>query len=444
MSPYLPLAVAPEIERQIERVMMLADRPVLTRPIAAAAVLDALPAACEKDAMLCERVRRYLSGYMKDAGLGHASLELTATSEESVPLANRHGMRSDSAYELSAQVYWQPSDYMIVNGGMLAYEDEATATGTVLSFGFEYAQLDVGFREHWLSPMSDSSMLISTEAQTMPSITLANYTPITRFGLRYEFFLAEMSRSDRIAFEDRFTSGNPRLAGIHVSMEPVPGWSLGVNRILQFGGGERKESVSDLIDAILHTSDKDNTGTSADFGNQVASFTSRFLHQGRVPFSVYFEYAGEDTSKNSAVRLGNASLSAGVHFPELWRGVNLTFETSEWQNGWYNHHIYRDGFRNEGNVIGHWGGDQRELLEAVGARSWMARIGWEPGFGGYLEATTRSLTNEDYSATAYEGAHQIELRYSRGWQDFYVGGELEVGQDVFGTRYSRVGTFIRF
>jgi hypothetical protein len=46
VSPYLPLNLAPEIEREIERLLILADKPVITRPIAAATVLDALPAEC--------------------------------------------------------------------------------------------------------------------------------------------------------------------------------------------------------------------------------------------------------------------------------------------------------------------------------------------------------------------------------------------------------------
>src|SRR5207248_9688883 len=55
----------PQIERQVERVLILADKPVMRRPIPAAVVLDALPKACEADATLCERVRRFLANYMR-------------------------------------------------------------------------------------------------------------------------------------------------------------------------------------------------------------------------------------------------------------------------------------------------------------------------------------------------------------------------------------------
>jgi hypothetical protein len=444
VSPYLPLHLSPEIERQIERLMILADQPIMTRPIAAATVFDALPAACEREPVLCEQVKRYLSGFMRAAGVSHASLTATASSSETIALQNRHGMRSDSAYELSLSAYWQPGDLFLVNAGVLAYEGDMTPTGSVFSFGSEYAQVDIGYRDHWLSPLTDSAMAISTQAQTMPSVTVSNYTPLTRLGLRYQFFVAEMSESSNIAFEGGLTSGHPLLGGIHVSIEPFDGWSFGVSRVLQFGGGDRDRSLGSLFDALFNPSDHDNTGTDADFGNQVASFTSRFLVPGPLPLAVYFEYAGEDTSTLSNLRLGNSALSGGVHFPQLWRDFDLTVEVSEWQNGWYVHGIYQDGLRHEGNVIGHWGGDQRVLNDGVGGRSVMARLGWQPRSGGMIEATYRRLDNDDYTGADYRGARTLELRYSRPWEQFLLGGEVTVGEDVLGESYTRISAFMRF
>jgi len=43
VSSYLPLNLEPEMERQIERVLILADEPILKRPFAVALVEDALP-----------------------------------------------------------------------------------------------------------------------------------------------------------------------------------------------------------------------------------------------------------------------------------------------------------------------------------------------------------------------------------------------------------------
>src|SRR5688572_6658290 len=78
-SPYLPLNLSPRIERQIERVLILADKPVIRRPIAAATVLDALPKACEIDQPLCTAVRQYLRAYISPTAVTMLDLELAAS-----------------------------------------------------------------------------------------------------------------------------------------------------------------------------------------------------------------------------------------------------------------------------------------------------------------------------------------------------------------------------
>lgn len=446
VSPYLPLNVSPEIERQIEQVMLLAGRPVVKRPFAAAAVLDALPDACQADPVLCKRVRKYLDAYMDKFAATHASVEGAITQESSKVLPNRHGMNAQDDWAVSAQGLFQVNDYVLLQAGGLAYLDEASATGSWASLGFEYAQLDIGFRDHWWSPMTDSGMLISTHAQTMPSVTLSNYTPISRFGLQYELYAAEMSHTDDILYQGTRVGGSPRVAGMLVSIEPAPGWALSASRLLQFGGGGRSSSFSDFVNAFFDPTRYDNVNDplgQEQFGNQVAALTSRFVFPGPRPFSVYFEYAGEDGSRSEGWRLGNVSLSAGLDIPRLWNRFDLTYEVSDWQNGWYVNSVYPQGTSNEGHVIGHWGADDRVLEDAVGAQSHSLRLG-APSFGGLVEVRYRTLRNESYSTNDYEREHEIAVRYSRAYGDLIFGGEVQGGRDVFGDDFGRVGAFVRF
>jgi hypothetical protein len=447
VSPYLPLNLEPEIESQIERVLILADRPVMTRPIAAATVLDALPKACKIDPVLCTRVRRYLKRYTHTEGISQASVEAAATSGRGANTVapNRYGMEENSHWTASGQVYVQPSDYVIADLGAVAYEGRTNFSGSMLSLGFEYAQLDMGFRPHWFSPMSDSSMLMSTEAPTMPSVTLSNYTPFTRFGLHYEFFAALMSKSDRIVLGDGLTSGRPRLSGLHLDVQPASGWSLGVNRLVQYGGGALGgNSFSRVFSSLLNPSSGQSSVASKSVGNQEASFTSSLLFPGSVPFSVYFEYAGEDNSRGRNWLLGNSALSAGIHFPRLWRHFDLTLETSEWQNAWYVHNVYLDGMSNYGRVTGNWGADQRIFGDQVGARSQMASLGWEPPFGGLFQLRYRTVLNQVYGLTNYQRFHDFSLAYSRSLPGVVVGGQLDSGRDVFGGNFTRLAGFVRF
>src|SRR5260370_29907885 len=73
VSAYLPLNLEPEMERQVERVMILADEPILKRPFSVAMVQYALPKACEIDKSLCEKVTRYLQHYSRDYAVTNAT-----------------------------------------------------------------------------------------------------------------------------------------------------------------------------------------------------------------------------------------------------------------------------------------------------------------------------------------------------------------------------------
>jgi len=211
VSPYLPLNLEPEIESQIERVLILANMPVMTRPIAAATVERALTKARKIDPVLCATL-----------SITCFAIRITSESPTQVPKGLRAAAR--------AHTPWTPTDMewrrtatgtprhrstgnratiSWWNAGAVAYQGKTDYTGSMISLGWDFAQLDIGFRPHWLSPMTDSSMLMSTEAATMPSVTLSNYMPLTRFGLHYELFAAKMSASQHIVFNDTLTAGSP-------------------------------------------------------------------------------------------------------------------------------------------------------------------------------------------------------------------------------------------
>jgi hypothetical protein len=451
VTAYLPLNLEPETERQIERVLILADEPVLKRPIAVALVELALPAACERDRALCAKVRQYLARYSRDYAVTHASATGALTHGGKEPLGegpaavlpNEHGEPVSSDWEVSAQAFVQPSDHLLASAGLIAYAGRTVPTGTVLSVGFNWAQVDLGYRDHWFSPATDTTMMIGTEAPTMPSVTLSNYEPLTRLGFQYEFFLAQMSRSDHILGGGQGTSkqstGNPKLFGAQFSIEPFSGWSLGVNRQLQYGGGGLPDSPGTLARNFFIPGGKAQTE-----GNQEASYVTRFIYPGRTPFAVYAQYAGENTLDGGSELLGESALTVGIDFPRIWNYFDLTYEITEWQNAWYVNSPFLDGMTNDRIVLGAWGADQRLFNDGVGARSQSLRIGWEPPFGGYLEERVRVLVNQNYGQYPYRHYAEAMVRYSRPWNGVTVGGELLAGRDVFGQSFSRLSAFVRY
>jgi len=455
VSPYLPLNLDPEIEWQVERVLVLGDKPVMTRPIPAALVIDALPKACQADAVLCEHVSKFLKHYMRNAGIGFASLEGAVSQGGADPvMPNQHGRTEDSHYQAAGVGYFQPSDYALLSAGGVVYQGKGTPTGTMLSLGFDWAQLDLGYRDHWWSPMTDSAMLISTEAPTMPSITLSNYRPLGSLGLQYELFVARMSESDKIQLTNgTLTRGYPKFAGVHVGIQPANGWALSANRVLIFGGGAAGgQSVRDIFDAFFNPSKAQSAGFGANrpvVGKQEASISSRFIFPGSTPFSVYFEYAGNDTSRGKNYLFGKPDISAGIHIPHIGP-FDVTYEVSDWERTWYVHSFsnvqtgYLDGISNYGRNIGHWFGDQRQFGDAIGGQTNMLRVGWEPWFGGLLQAQLRTLTNATYSTVPYHHEVTESLSYSHPWRQYAVGAEIDAGRDVFGGHYTRLAGFLRY
>jgi hypothetical protein len=456
VSPYLPLNLDPELEREVERVLILGDKPVMTRPIPAALVLDALPKACTIDPVLCRRVRRALKAYMQDSALEFASVEGSAVSGDSkLVIPNQFGQTEQSQWQVAFAGYLQPSDYFLVNLGGVAYDGRQKPTGSFISLGWDAAQLDVGFRDHWWSPMTDSAMMISTEAPTMPSVTLSNYTPLTRLGWQYEVFLARMSYTDKIELTNgTLTQGYPKFFGARLGIEPAhSGWSFSAQRVMVYGGGAAGgQSFSQLLRAFFNPQQALSTTGEPVLGKQEASLTSRFIYPGRVPFSLYFEYAGNDTSSGNHLGFSRTDLSVGLQFPRLGP-FDLTWEFSEWQPTWYvksataSEYGYGDGITNYLLSIGHWFGDQRRFGEPVGGQSNMLRIGFEPRFGGRLEMTLRSLVNDSYYYTApapYEHEYMGSLMYSYPWKDYVVGSQVDYGRDVFGAHYTRVSAFLRY
>jgi Capsule assembly protein Wzi len=446
VSAYLPLNLEPEMERQVERVLILADEPILKRPFPVALVQLALPKACEVDKSLCAKVTRYLQRYSRDYAVTHASatgsIVKNGTGSDVVP--NEHGLPESSHYDLSAQAFVQPNDYFLASAGAIAYKGRTVPTGSMLSLGFNWAQIDIGYRDHWFSPVTDSDMLISTEAPTMPSVTLSNYEPVTRLGFQYEIFWARMSRTDRIAYQGQGTSalssGNPKLFGAQFSIEPFSGWSFGVNRQLQYGGGGLPDSAHFLFNDFFKPA-----GTNQTLGKQQASYISRFIFPAKTPFAVYAQYAGQNTLNGGSYLLGESALSMGIDFPRIWHHFDLTYETSEWQNGWYaSNGVFLDGMTQDRLPTGQWGANQRIFGDGVGARSQMLRIGWTPPFGGYLEERVRTLVNQNYGVYPYRHYLDVTVRYSHPWKDLTVGGEADTGRDVFGKSFTRLSGFVRY
>jgi hypothetical protein len=371
-------------------------------------------------------------------------------------LPNQRGERADSPWEASAAAYYRADDYLLFTAAGVGYggtDGRFNPAGSMASLGNEYLQLDVGYRDHWFSPLSDSSMLISTEAPTLPSITLSNQRPITGLGLQYEFFVARMNYAPQIVWHNGFTAGYPRLAGIHLGIEPVSGWAISGNGTWQFGGGSRPGSLGGFFSSIFsRTQQQPGTNvvnSDARFANRLVSITSAYTFPAPQPFVAYVEYGARDTLHGNRLRFHNTSLSAGVHFPQVFKRFDFTVEASEWQNSWYTDYVWLEGMTVNGYVTGDWGGDWRTVGDAVGAQTGMAQLGWELHSGDEINLRYRTLQNQGYSAflgypgVDYRRASMLTAEYAQPRDGYTRGLSLDIGRDVYGKSFARLAAFVR-
>jgi hypothetical protein len=452
LSPYLPLQLSPEIESQIEKVMALTPGAPLTKPYKASEVLNRIKQLQSSHPGLYGQVNRYLQRYTRTFGRTHSAIELAVNQDQARMLPNQRGTRSDASYVASAGAFYQPNPYFIASAGMLLTDDSGgpVHTGSYIGFGYEYAQVELGYREHWFSPFQDSAMLVSTHAQASPSITISNATPITDWNIRYELFYSKLEEVDGIRLGDEFFTGHPRLAGLHLSFSPLEFWTIGVNRTFQFGGGAREVNISDVFQAFFDPAGKDNVGTVTDdpnyeFGNQQASFTSKVNVQlWDINWSFYGEIGGEDTEGEKNYKLGNETLSFGIFLPDLTNKLSLRLEYNRWDTAWYVHHLYRQGYTNQGNVMGHWGGDERFFNHDTPAKVVSASMEYLFSSQSLLSATLRTINNEEHLADKYVQGFELELDYSYATDSGFWGVSLYAGRDTQDNNFSRLALFYRW
>jgi len=445
-SPYLPLQVDPLIELELNRLATLAKLPVLTKPYHAATINRYLEKVIDSHPTLYKRISSYLKRYKKEAALTYAAVQLNYSDTKNITLPNQRGQMAEAKYQASFSGFWQANQYLIINGGGRYYENgDYLRTNSFVSFGADVLQVDIGYREHWVSPFQESAVLLSTQAKPPLSVTISNPTLITDFNIKYEMSIAILDEHDEILFDrdEPAVSGDPALLMMHLSAQPFDWWTIGFNRTLMFGGDE-KVTLSDIWNAIIDPVNSDNCGGDGtdlqdckeEFGNQQASISNRFdLNLFDMPFSFYYEYAGEDTNNYTNYKLANLANSFGLFFPYLNENISLNMEFTTFQSAWYTHHIYGEGYSNDGVKMGHWWGSMKDPKDNVGGEAGSVKFDWQNSGESQISLIYRTANFNKSKYADYQQSHELELKYTRVVESGFLGVKLYLGQNNYGESF---------
>lgn len=451
ISPYLPLKLSPEIELMIEKVFAITQNAPLSKPYKAADLQRNLKQIAETHPQLYQQLKRYLKRFEQVRGITHKSATISVSNDTDKAIPNSRNINISSNLEISLAGFSFFSPYVyLATGSVWSEQAGLTQINTHLGFGYEYAQVEIGYREHWLSPFVDGAMILSTHAKASPSVTISNSTPISDWKIRYEVFYSELEEVAGIFLGDESSPGKPRLAGLHLSLVPFDNWTLGISRVLQFGGGKREVDFSDAVEAIFNPAGKDNVGDyqgddpNFEFGNQLASVTSKVNFNWGMPVSIYAEIAAEDTEGEKNYKLGNESFSFGLFLPMFTDKISLRYEFNRWSTAWYVHHLYEQGYTNEGQVMGHWAGGERNLSLDTPAHVHGVNLVWQLSSKQVLATTFRHIKNDNERDFSYKTGVEVNMRYSHATSYGFFGFELYMGRSVFNQNFGRLSGFYRW
>ena len=239
----------------------------------------------------------------------------------------------------------------------------------------------VGLVERWWGPGWDGSIILSTNAQPIPSISLERRISYP-FEAESLSWLGPWSFSSFLGrLEDERTVPNAMLWGMRLDTSPafIDGFDLGFFRIFQLGGKGRPFNFRTLADAFLaqdnYGANTGNNDFSKEPGNQIAGFDMRWKVLD-TPVALYTQIAGEDEDNflpNALFYQVGLEYWHKLHSSTLTLFAEYTDLTSYWwtgdvrtRNNTYNHEsIYADGYRYNGRVIGHWA-DQDSRILSIG------------------------------------------------------------------------------
>ncbi|TGE76875.1 hypothetical protein C7Y70_18115 [Pseudoalteromonas sp. KS88] len=450
-TAYLPIGMDAQLDHQLDTLFALTSGTPMAKPYRLSEVEAALSKLQATEPALVSAIRTKIKSYQGTDNITRVGVKLTVDGDKAVKLANQRGVSSDEWGQGFFEGIWRPNDYMLMQVGAdyRAQQNKFTNYNSFISFAGDDLQLNIGYKEHWFSPFKQSAQIISTNARTSPSISLGMVAPAHNWwNFDFELYYSELEHVEKgILYQGELHDGTPKLAGTHISIEPISGWKIGLNRMMQFGGGPREASAGDVFKAFFDPAGNDNAamvegGRDNELGDQLASFTSSVNFYWGMPIELYLEYGGEDTKNHKNYQFGNIAYNFGAFIPKLTESLSLRYEYSNIHSLWYLNTIYTYGNTKDGYVIGNFISDTKPRGEGDPSKASVLEMSYTESLHSLWQAKVTVVDNSDgfFDTNGlyydYEQSIELQLSNNRQWQEYNIETTLTYGEDVFGDDYA--------
>jgi len=290
----------------------------------------------------------------------------------------------------------------------------------------------IGSVERWWGPSWNSSLILTNNARPTPGLTLQrNYSD--PFELPVLQWLGPWTTSMFITkLDDERFIDNAKLVGMTVGFRPHQTLEINLRRTAQWGGEGRPESVKSFFELLTGIADNcgDISCKSDEPGNQLGGIDIRW----DLPWldgSIYGQTIGEDEAGGLPSRRAyQVGMQMSLNRPWFEGTVFLEFDETSLKsapspyNTFYNHSIYRTGYRYEGRVIGAtWDNDSQ--VTSIGAIGYLAngdKVEARYSFGDINRDSLDGGPSGHSISTVGAGLNTL----SGKWQRAFLWGELEV------------------
>jgi hypothetical protein len=175
---------------------------------------------------------------------------------------------------------------------------EFRADGSYLGVNIGNFMISAGFMERWWGPGWDSSLILSTNARPIPTVTLErNYTDA--FKSRLLSWIGPWRASIAVGEAESHDVAVPkvRFFAARANFKPRPWLEFGLTRTAQMCGGERPCDWTTFGDMLVGNDNQVEDGgpAAAQPGNQMAGYDMRLRSPWRrLPLAFYTQWIGED------------------------------------------------------------------------------------------------------------------------------------------------------
>jgi hypothetical protein len=204
--------------------------------------------------------------------------------------------------ELALRAGWLNDNFAInLQGSYVIDPDDGKdfrADGSYLGMNFGNYMVSAGYMERWWGPGWDGSLILSTNARPIPSMTLErNYTD--PFHSKWLSWIGPWRASVAMGRAESHDVPVPdvRFFAARVNFKPRPWLEFGLSRTAQWCGGGRTCDFDTLVNMVLgHDNQVANGAATQDQpGNQMAGYDMRLRSPWlSLPLAFYTQWIGED------------------------------------------------------------------------------------------------------------------------------------------------------